>query len=134
MEAGPIWIRNDQSNDIVYEGPDSGYVPGLVEELVGELDVESDCDAIVLAAMAHLNFVLIHPLRDGNGRMARCLQSLVLVREGRLAREFCSIEEYLGQPRNQQAYYRVLTEVAHGGWTPENDARRWVRYCLEAHS
>jgi Fic family protein len=65
--------------------------------------------------------------------MARALQSLVLVREGFLAREFCSIEEFLGQPRNQQRYYDMLAEVARGQWTPENAARPWVRYCLEAH-
>ena len=57
----------------------------------------------------------------------------MLVRGGFLAREFCSIEEYLGQPRNQQRYYAMLTEVARGHWTPENLARPWVRYCLEAH-
>jgi Fic family protein len=130
---GPIWVRNDQSGEIVYEGPDHGYVPGLIDELIDDLGVEMECDAIVRAAMAHLNFVLIHPFRDGNGRMARCLHSLVLVREGHLAREFCSIEEYLGQPRNQQTYYAALTEVARGRWSPERDARSWVRYCLEAH-
>ena len=32
--------------------------------------------------MAHLNLVLVHPFRDGNGRMARCLQTLVLARDG----------------------------------------------------
>jgi Fic family protein len=42
--------------------------------------------------MAHLDLVMIHPFRDGDGRMARCLQSLVLVREGILAPEFSSGE------------------------------------------
>ncbi len=43
-----------------------------------------------------LNLVLIHPFRDGNGRMARCLQTLVLAREGMVSPIFASIEEYLG--------------------------------------
>ena len=46
--------------------------------------------------MAHLNLVMIHPFRDGNGRMARGLQTLVLAREGDLAQDYISIEEYLG--------------------------------------
>jgi Fic family protein len=50
--------------------------------------------------MAHLNLVMIHPFRDGNGRMARCLQSVVLAREGVLSPVFMSVEEYLG--RNTQ--------------------------------
>ena len=48
------------------------------------------------AAMAHLHLVSVHPFRDGNGRIARIVQSLVLAREGLLAPEFVSIEEYLG--------------------------------------
>jgi Fic family protein len=81
--------------------------------------------------MAHLNLVMIHPFRDGNGRMARCLQSLVLARGGVLAPVFMSIEEYLG--RNTQAYYDVLAQVGHGSWHPENDARPWIRFTLTAH-
>lgn len=57
----------------------------------------------IQAGMAHLNLVMIHPFRDGNGRMARCLQSLVLARGGILDPVFISIEEYLG--RNTQRYY-----------------------------
>lgn len=130
---GPIWVCNSASGEVVYEGPEHDDVPGLIDELIDDLNEESEVPPLVRAAMAHLNLVLIHPFRDGNGRMARALQSLVLVREGFLAREFCSIEEYLGQPRNQQRYYDALAEVAHGQWTPEGSARPWVRYCLRAH-
>jgi Fic family protein len=63
--------------------------------------------------------------------MARCLQTLVLAREGILVPEFCSIEEYLG--KNTPDYYRVLAEVGKGYWQPKNDARPWVRFCLTAH-
>jgi Fic family protein len=131
---GPIWVQNELTKDVVYEGPEPAYVPALAEETVDSLNHDDGSSpAIIRAAMAHLNFALIHPFRDGNGRMARCLQSLVLVREGHLAREFCSIEEYLGVPANQQRYYEELRKVARGHWTPENDARSWIRFCLEAH-
>lgn len=133
---GPIWVQNELTKRVVYNAPECSYVPGLVDELINSLQqgaTDGTAAAIVRAAMAHLNFVLIHPFRDGNGRMARCLQSLVLVREGHLAREFCSIEEFLGVPANQQRYYAELERVAQGQWTPENDARSWVRFCIEAH-
>ena len=81
--------------------------------------------------MAHLNLALVHPFSDGNGRMARCIQSYVLAGEGLLSSEFLSIEEYLG--RNTNAYYDVLTEVAQGAWSPGRDARPWLRFCLTAH-
>jgi Fic family protein len=86
---------------------------------------------MVRAAMAHLNLVMIHPFRDGNGRMSRCLQTLVLAREQILVPEFCSIEEYLG--RNTESYYALLRSVGGKAWDPKRDALPWVRYCLRAH-
>jgi Fic family protein len=132
---GPIFVRDDERNEIVYEGPDAERVPGLMAELVELLNDSSDgMPATVKAAMGHLNLVMIHPFSDGNGRMARCLQTLVLARTGVLAPQFSSIEEYLG--RNTQAYYDILAQVGGGRWSPERndrDVRPWLRFCLTAH-
>lgn len=128
---GPIWVRNDATGQVVYTAPDSAAVPALIDELVADLDAEATTPAIVRAAMAHLNLVMIHPFRDGNGRMSRCLQTLVLARERVLAQELSSIEEYLG--RNTARYYEVLAGVGQGSYNPANDALPWVRFCLEAH-
>ena len=129
---GPIFVRDDEREEVVYEGPDAELVPGLVQELLDFLNrPPQDMPVVVKAAMAHLNLVMIHPFSDGNGRMARCLQTLVLARGGVLASPFSSIEEYLG--RNTLAYYDVLAEVGGGSWHPERDARPWIRFCLTAH-
>jgi len=130
--SGPVYVRDERSGTLVYEAPDALDVPNLVSELVAELGRPEDrTPAVVRAAMAHLNLVMIHPFRDGNGRMARALQSLVLARAGVLAPVFASIEEYLG--RNTAAYYAVLAEVGGGTWQPQRDARPWVRFALSAH-
>jgi len=129
--SGPIWIRNDATGDIVYEGPPHDEVPGLIKELADDLSADQETPVMVRAAMAHLNLVMIHPFRDGNGRMSRCLQTLVLARDQILEPEFSSIEEYLG--RNTQSYYKVLQEVGEGSWSPRRETRPWIRYCLEAH-
>ena len=105
-------------------------MPALIADLLSELEEES-VPVLVRAAMAHLNLVMVHPFRDGNGRMARCLQTMVLAREQIVAPVFSSIEEYLGG--NTAAYYDVLAEVGRGSWHPENDASPWVRFCLTAH-
>jgi Fic family protein len=127
----PIWVRNDRTGEVVYEAPDEKQVPDLINELIEQLSTSADVPAMIRGAIAHLNLVMIHPFRDGNGRMARCLQTLVLAREQILAQEFCSIEEYLG--RNTESYYKILGETGRGSWQPEGDARPWVRYCLTAH-
>jgi Fic family protein len=128
---GPIWIRNDSTGDVVYEGPDAEQVPELVDGLIEQLAGNQDVSPMVRGAMAHLTLVMIHPFRDGNGRMSRCLQTLVLARDRILAPEWCSIEEYLGV--NTQDYYALLGQVGDGAWNPQNDARPWVRFCLQAH-
>ena len=127
----PIYVRDESRDETVYEGPEPELVAALMEELVDELNAGDGQAGMVRAAMAHLNLVMIHPYADGNGRMARCLQTLVLAREGILEAEFCSIEEYLG--RHTQSYYDVLGAVGRGRWSPEQDAAPWVDYCLKAH-
>ncbi len=127
---GAIYVRRAATGETVYEGPPSEKVPELIAAMVEELE-DSEAPVLVRGAMAHLNLVMIHPFRDGNGRMARCLQTLVLAREQLVAPVFSSIEEYLG--RNTQAYYNVLAEVGQGSWNPQYSARSWVRFCLTAH-
>lgn len=129
--GGPVWVRNDATGAVVYEAPDAEQVPALIDELVDQLSSDREIHVLVRAAMAHLNLVMIHPFKDGNGRMARCLQTLVLGRDRILEAPFSSIEEYLG--RNTESYYQVLARVGHGRWNPTFDAHPWVRYCLEAH-
>ncbi len=129
--AGTIYVHNEETDEIVYEGPDVDLVPDLMAELVTVLNKPDPTDAMPRAAMAHLNLVMVHPFRDGNGRMARCLQTLVIAKDGVLAPQFCSVEEYLG--RNTDAYYEVLGKVGGGSWHPEGDARPWIQFMLTAH-
>jgi Fic family protein len=128
---GSISVINEDTQQVVYEGPDVELVPDLMGELVEQLRRSTDIPMLVRAAMAHLNLTMIHPFSDGNGRMARALQTLVIARDGMLHPIFSSIEEWLG--RNRQAYYDVLAEIGQGKWQPQRDALAWVRFCLRAH-
>jgi Fic family protein len=129
---GPIYVRDEAKGENVYEGPPAEAVPKLVAELVEYLNGSQDTKhALIKAAMAHLNLTMIHPFSDGNGRMARCLQTLVLAAKGIVDPTFCSIEEYLG--RNTQDYYNVLAEIGRGKWNPQRDTRPWIRFNLTAH-
>ena len=127
---GAIHIANTASNQIVYEGPDAALVPGLMAALIDFLNTKHP-QPLVKAALAHLNLTMIHPFSDGNGRMARALQTMVLSREGILDPHFSSIEEYIGA--HSADYYQVLAEVGRGSWQPGNDPLPWIRFCLTAH-
>lgn len=129
--TGAIYVRDDVTDTTVYEGPDAHLVPGLVTFLVADLARDRDVDPLVRAAMAHLNLVMIHPFRDGNGRMARALQTMVLAQDAVIEPTFSSIEEWLGA--NTADYYRVLAATGQGAWHPENDAHLWIKFNVRAH-
>lgn len=128
---GSIYVVDQASHQRVYEGPAPEMVNGLVERLVIYLESEPTEPTIVRAAMAHLNLTMIHPFSDGNGRMARALQTLILARDGLMHPVFSSIEEWLG--KNTQEYYAILGATGEGRWQPERSALGWVRFCLKAH-
>lgn len=117
---------------IDYRGPASEDVPVLMDEVIEWLERgDLGIDVVVRAAMAHLHLVSVHPFRDGNGRVARIVQSLTLAREGMLSPEFSSIEEHLS--RDTPAYYAALRDTQGGSYQPDRDALGWVRFCIEAH-
>lgn len=127
-----IEVTSPTGGPPAYVGPPADDVASLMGEVMQWLDQgDVEVHVVVRAAMAHLHLVSVHPFRDGNGRVSRIVQSLVLAREGLLAPEFLSIEEYLG--RNSAAYYAILKEVQGGGYQPERDATPWVRFCVGAH-
>lgn len=128
---GGVFVVNSASGDVVYEAPAADRVNDLVQELVANLSAHTSDGAMVSAAMAHLNLTMIHPFKDGNGRMARALQTFVLAREGILHPAFSSIEEWLGN--NTPEYYAILADVGKGAWNPTRNALPWVRFCLKAH-
>lgn len=126
-----IFVRDDKRGINVYAGPDGDLVPELMRTLSESLSTPTADDPLVRGAMAHLNLVMIHPFRDGNGRMARALQTMVLAQDQVVEPTFSSIEEWLGN--NTQDYYDVLAATGHGAWNPGNDATLWVKFNLRAH-
>ncbi len=129
---GGIEVTSPRGGPPAYVGPPYKEVPKLMGEVIGWLDHgDAEAHVAVRAALAHLHLVSVHPFRDGNGRISRILQSLVLAREGLLAPEFVSIEEHLG--RNTDAYYATLQEVQGGSYQPDRDATPWVQFCVQAH-
>lgn len=129
--TGEIFVRDDKRGVNVYAGPDVELVPELMRSLSESLSTPTADDPLVRGAMAHLNLVMIHPFRDGNGRMARALQTMVLAQDHVVEPTFSSIEEWLGN--NTQDYYDVLSATGHGAWNPGNDATLWVKFNLRAH-
>ncbi len=131
FRRGWVGVRNSESGDVVHEGVDRQLLEPLMAELVDYMNSDKVESVMLRAAMVHLNLVMLHPFSDGNGRTARCLHAAALTREGIVAPQFSSIEEYIG--RNQQEYYSVLSAVGGGNWNPQRDCQPWVRFCITGH-
>lgn len=130
---GLVYVTDPRDSGIAaYTAPEASLVPGLMTELVDWLQATDDTHPLVRAALAHLHLVCIHPWSDGNGRMSRSLQTLMIAREGVLAPEFSSIEAWLGRPGNTWEYYRELAATG-ATYAPTQDVSRWVRFNLTAY-
>jgi Fic family protein len=131
---GPVYVTDPRDPSVAaYTAPDAEQVPELMAELVEWLNAANgETHPLVRAAMAHLNLVSIHPWADGNGRMSRSLQTLMIAREEVLAPEFSSIEAWLGRPGNTWEYYRQLGRRG-ATYLPDQDVSDWVRFNLTAY-
>ena len=83
---------------------------------------DARCDAninqLLLIPCVILDFLCIHPFRDGNGRMSRLLSLLLLYKNGFDAGKYVSFEE---QINNYKAYYYEALRQSSAGWdTNEN--------------
>ncbi|MGH7765411.1 MAG: Fic family protein [Candidatus Dormibacteraceae bacterium] len=131
LRDAPLIVTRGLGRD-PYRPPAPAEVRALVGETVTWLQSgDLSRHPVVRAAMAHLNLVSVHPFRDGNGRLARVVQSLVLAKEGLLRPELVSIEPYLG--RHTREYYAVLEEVQGRTFDPHRDVSAWIEFCVEAH-
>ena len=95
--------------------------PEAMEQLeLAYLDARSDANInqLLLIPCVILDFLCIHPFRDGNGRMSRLLSLLLLYKNGFDAGKYVSFEE---QINDYKAYYYEALRQSSAGWdTNEN--------------
>ncbi len=125
------WGRDDpDQGGMGYVAPPTELVPGLIDELCAQLNDAADAPPAIVAAVAHLNVLTIHPYWVGNGRLARILHALILARAG-IAEPGIAELEWLAR-RNAREYAVALVAVQGGWWPVAGDAAPWVRFVLEA--
>lgn len=107
------------------------YVPPSPLQLLDHLEVWEryihleDVDSLVQAAIVHAQFEIIHPFKDGNGRIGRLLIPLFLFSKKALSKPMFYLSEYLEAHRDE--YYAKLTSISR-----EGDWNGWIAFCLEA--
>lgn len=109
---------------VAYMPPEAKDVPSLVEEFLHWLNSEKakDINPVIMAGIAHYEVARIHPFIDGNGRTARLLATLVLLKSGFDHRRFFALDDYYDQDR--PAYYNALKTVQDN----KGDLTKWLEY------
>ena len=89
---------------------------------------EPNVDPLLIMPMFILDFLCIHPFRDGNGRMSRLLTLLLLYQAGYYVGKYISIEKLI--ERTKESYYEELQASSMGWHEEENDYAPFVKYFL----
>lgn len=100
-----------QGQRIVHLAPPADRVPGLMKDLLGWLK-RTDAHPLIAGCVFHYELEFIDPFADGNGRMGRLWQTLILSRWNPLF-AFLPVETVI---RDQQSeYYKVLAICDNAG-------------------
>ena len=92
--------------------------------VIGNLEVEP---LIIIPIFIH-DFLCIHPLNYGNGRMSRLLTTLLLYQNGFYIGKYISLEAKIS--KNKDLYYSALSQSQTGWHEGKEDALPFIKYIL----
>jgi len=93
-----------KGKEVVHVAPPAHKISGLMAELLAWAK-ESDAHPLIVSSVFHYEFEFIHPFMDGNGRMGRLWQTLMLAQWKPLFADM-PLESVIKM--HQQEYYQAL--------------------------
>lgn len=109
-------------NEVIHMAPPAGQVPRLMGDLLEWL-AQSNEHPLIQSSIFHYEFEFIHPFADGNGRMGRLWQTLILSRWNPIFANI-PVESLIYQ--HQQAYYAALQAS-----TDQTDVAPFIEFMLQ---
>lgn len=131
-------LKTDENLIVSFEGGARRVIfrpppPRETEHLLRELLLRyedavqgEEAHPVVLIGALVLDFLAIHPVADGNGRLARLLTMRELLRHGYGVPRYVSVEQRIYESKN--SYYASLRESQCGWREGEHDVWPWVSY------
>jgi len=111
-----------KGDKVIHVAPQSRRVPELMRGLLIWLQ-HADAHPLITSSVFHYEFEFIHPFADGNGRMGRLWQTLILSRWQPLF-AYIPVESMVHQ--HQDAYYAAIRQS-----TADSDSGAFILYMLE---
>jgi Fic family protein len=106
--------------------------PWAVDELVARYNEQSRVrrhHPLLLVGLFVLDFLVIHPFEDGNGRVARILTNALLDDAGYGVARYVSLEQLVAESDDE--YYASLLASTHGWHEGQHDPWPWLRYLAD---
>jgi Fic family protein len=117
------WIGGTRPGNAAFVSPPPTHLDACLTNLEQYLHVPAN--AVIKAALAHIQFETIHPFLDGNGRVGRLLITLMFCHDKVLSKPLLYPSLYFKQHRQQ--YYDELNALRASG-----DYERWIDFFAEA--
>ena len=108
-------------SQVIHMAPPADRVPQLMADLFGWL-AATDAHPLVAGSVFHYEYEFIHPFADGNGRMGRLWQSLILARWNPLFADI-PVESLIFE--HQAEYYHAIQES-----TRQTDSAPFIAFML----
>jgi len=108
--AGVIRHRDVMSTGARCQPPGSEEAVELLDRVFATLSEVKDVDGLVLATWIHWAIARVHPFEDGNGRMARLWQDLLLLRS--------RLTVAIIRPQDREDYLESLSRADDGNFNP----------------
>ncbi len=115
-------IDSDGNRKVRFRPTSAEETQRAMEQLeLAYMDARSDANInqLLLIPCVILDFLCIHPFRDGNGRISRLLSLLLLYKNGFVAGKYISFEE---QINHYKAYYYEALRQPSAGWDTNENA------------
>jgi Fic family protein len=112
-----------KGEEVAHMAPSAKMVPDLMDQLFDFINKEKDISWIIKACVFHYELEFIHPFIDGNGRIGRLWQQLLLMKEDSVF-EFVSVESLIKDHQGQ--YYEVLAACDKAA-----ESTLFIEFCLE---
>lgn len=126
-----IEISPDGNRSVRFKTVSPAKTPSFLRESLDRWQrglVEKPVQPLILLGALNLDFLCIHPFRDGNGRVSRLLLLLTLYHLGYEVGRFISLERIIEQ--NKERYYETLKQSSHGWHEGKHDPWPYVNYLL----
>ncbi len=106
----PVYVAGREG--VIYTPPAAEQVPVMMGDLLLFIQT-SELHPLFKACIAHFYFVYVHPFTDGNGRTARALSYMMLLRTGYDFFRYFSVSGLIAEERN--GYYKSMRHVEAAG-------------------